>query len=83
MLEEANEETLALIKKLDGLMKSDQDFDEFKTILSSIAPKVVRNITCSLVKQISAISLILLLHSPGGPNKLRRRLRWESASSGH
>ena len=55
MLEEANEETLALIKKLDGLMKYDQDIDEFKTILSSIAPKVVRNITCSLVKRISTI----------------------------
>ena len=50
MLQEANEETLALIKKLDSLMKYDQDFDEFKTILSSIAPKVVRNITCSPVK---------------------------------
>jgi len=41
MLEEANGETLALIKKLDGLMERDEDFDEFKTILSSIAPKVV------------------------------------------
>merc|ERR1719234_302086 len=41
MLQEANEETLALIKKLDGLMQSDEDFDEFKTLLSSIAPKVV------------------------------------------
>ena len=48
MLQEANEETLALIKKLDGLMNYDEDFDEFKTILSSIAPKVVRNNACSL-----------------------------------
>jgi len=41
MLEEANEETLALIKKLDGIMERDEDFEEFKTTLSSIAPKVV------------------------------------------
>ena len=48
MLEEANGETSALIKKLDGLMERDEDFDEFKTILSSIAPKVVRHVACSL-----------------------------------
>ena len=38
MLEEANDETLALIKKLDYVL----DFEEFKTILSSIPPNVVR-----------------------------------------
>ena len=49
MLEEANEETLALIKKLDGIMERDEDFEEFKTTLSSIAPKVVRHVAiCSL-----------------------------------
>ena len=39
MLEEANDETLALIKKLN-YMKCDE---EFKAILSSVSPKVVRN----------------------------------------
>ena len=38
MLEEANDETLALIKKLN-YMKCDE---EFKAILSSVSPKVVR-----------------------------------------
>ena len=48
MLEEASEETLALIKKLDDIMNYDEDVDKFKTTLSSIAPKVVRHIACSL-----------------------------------
>ena len=50
MLEEASEETLALIKKLDDIMNYDEDVDKFKTTLSSIAPKVVRYIAiaCSL-----------------------------------
>ena len=37
-----------------------------------------------LVKLISAKSLRLVLHlPPGGPNKLRRKLQWKSASSLH
>ena len=70
MLEEANEETLALIMKLDDIMNCGEDFDSFKTTLSSIAPKVVRHI--SQVKLISAISWRFALHSPGGWNKLRK-----------
>ena len=42
MLEEANDETLALIKKLGSLLYQDEHFEEFKTILGSISPKVVR-----------------------------------------
>ena len=94
MLEEASEETLALIKKLDGIMNYDEDVDKFKTTLSSIAPKVVRYIVIVivklisaisfLVKLISAISLTLVLHlPPGGPNKLRRKLQWKPASPRH
>ena len=42
MLEEANDETLALIKKLGSLLYQDEHFEEFKTILGSISSKVVR-----------------------------------------
>ena len=42
MLEEASEEALDKIKKLDQLMRADEDLDEFKSILSTIAPTVVR-----------------------------------------
>ena len=46
MLEEANDETLALIKKLN-YMKCDE---EFKAILSSVSPKVVRRNNAFLKK---------------------------------
>ena len=42
MLEEASDDALDKIKKLDQLMRADVDFDEFKSILSTIAPTVVR-----------------------------------------
>ena len=42
MVEEVKEETFERIKKLDQLMRADVDFDEFKSILSTIAPTVVR-----------------------------------------
>ena len=42
MLKEASDDALDKIKKLDQLMRADVDFDEFKSILSTIAPTVVR-----------------------------------------
>ena len=42
MVEEAKEETFERIKKLDQLMRANEDVDEFKSILSTIAPTVVR-----------------------------------------
>ena len=46
MVEEAKEETFERIKKLDQLMRADEDVDEFKSILSRIAPTVVRITRC-------------------------------------
>ena len=42
MLEEASDDALDKIKKLDQLMRADVDLDDFKSILSTIAPTVVR-----------------------------------------
>ena len=42
MLEEASDDALDKIKKLDQLMQADEDFDEFKSILTTLAPAVVR-----------------------------------------
>ena len=46
MQEEAKEETFEGIKKLDKLMRANEDVDEFKSILSTIAPTVVRITRC-------------------------------------
>ena len=46
MMEEAKEETFERIKKLDQLMRANEDVDAFKSTLSTIAPSVVRISWC-------------------------------------
>ena len=46
MLEEASDDALDKIKKLDQLMRTNVDFDEFKSILTTMAPAVVRITRC-------------------------------------